>query len=93
VDNRSELPIYRADSVTLFMFICIIKNIVHRLDHCTQNWFDVASIYENMLMEIKRKSPEVVEAVASSNNAGCYHSALGISQRTGVTPGDTTSVN
>ena len=45
VDNRSELPIYGGDSITLFvMFICIIKNIFHRLDHCSQNCFDVASI-------------------------------------------------
>ena len=44
VDNRSELPIYGGDGITLFMFICIIKNIVHRLDHCSQNWFDVASV-------------------------------------------------
>ena len=42
-------------------------------------------------MEIKRKSPEIVEAFARSDNAGCYHCALlllsipGISQRTGVT--------
>ena len=42
-------------------------------------------------MEIKRKSPEIVEALVRSDNAGCYHCALlllsipGISQRTGVT--------
>ena len=42
-------------------------------------------------MEIKRKSPEIVEAFARSDNAGRYHCALfllsipGISQRTGVT--------
>ena len=42
-------------------------------------------------MEIKRKSPEIVEAFVRSDNAGCYHCALlllsipGISQRTGVT--------
>ena len=42
-------------------------------------------------MEIKRKSPEIVEAFARSDKAGCYHCALlllsipGISQRTGVT--------
>ena len=42
-------------------------------------------------MEIKRKSPEIVEAFARSDNAGCYHCAPlllsipGISQRTGVT--------
>lgn len=42
-------------------------------------------------MEIKRKSSEIVEAFARSDNAGCYHCALlllsipGISQRTGVT--------
>ena len=42
-------------------------------------------------MEIKGKSPEIVEAFARSDNAGCYHCAPlllsipGISQRTGVT--------
>ena len=42
-------------------------------------------------MEIKRKSPEIVEAFVRSDNAGCYHCDLlllsipGISQRTGVT--------
>ena len=45
IDNRSELPIYGGDGRTLFlMFICISKNIVHYLDHCSQNWFDVVSV-------------------------------------------------
>lgn len=41
-------------------------------------------------MEIKRKSPEIVEVFARSDNAGCYHCALlllsipGIGQRTGI---------
>ncbi|CAH3019314.1 unnamed protein product [Porites evermanni] len=68
-----------------------VRTYVHLLDHCSQNWFAVASIYENTLMEIKRKSPEINEAFVRSDNAGCYHCALlllsipGISQRTGVT--------
>lgn len=42
-------------------------------------------------MEIERKSPEIVEAFARRDKAGCYHCALllptilGISQRSGVT--------
>lgn len=67
-----------------------MRTYVHLLDQCSQNWFSVASLYENTLTEVKRKSPEIVEAFARSDNAGCYHCALlllsihGISQRTGI---------
>ena len=42
------------------------------------------------MIEVKKKSPEIVEAFVRSDNAGCYHCALlllsiqGISQRTGI---------
>ena len=73
------------------MFICIGNDIRLPSGSLHPELVGVVSIYENTLMEIKRKSPEIVEAFARSDNAGCYHCALlllsilGISQRTGVT--------
>ena len=63
---------------------------MHLLDQCSQNWFAVASLYENTLNEIKKSKPEIVEVFTRSDNAGCYHCAFlllsipGISQRTGI---------
>ncbi len=76
-------------SIACLLFLQV-KTYVHLLDQCSQNWFAVASLYENTLNEIKKSKPEIVEVFTRSDNAGCYHCAFlllsipGISQRTGI---------
>ena len=59
-------------------------------DTCTQDWFAVASILENLLLTLKVENPSLSKAFIRSDEAGCYHNNLliasihGISQRTGV---------
>ena len=62
---------------------------VHLFDSCTQNWFSVASIIENLLHNIKKKNNRIQRVYFRSDNAGCYHNAAlllslpGIGNRTG----------
>ena len=44
-------------------------------DNCTQNWFAVASIIEDVLKQLKQMHPGIQEAFLRSDNAGCYHCA------------------
>lgn len=59
-------------------------------NQCTQNWFAVASIIENVLVNIRRSKPNIKQAFLRSDNAGCYHAAQimltiqGISKRVGI---------
>ena len=63
---------------------------MHAFNQCTQNWFAVASIIENILATMKRSNPNIKQAFIRSDNAGCYHAAQlmltiqGISKRVGI---------
>ena len=63
---------------------------MHVIDKCSQDWFSVASILEDVLREIKKTTPMISEAFLRSDNAGCYHCAQlilaipGVSERSGV---------
>ncbi|CAB4012091.1 Transposon Tf2-6 poly [Paramuricea clavata] len=67
-----------------------VKTFFHLFDNCTQDWFSVASIIEDILSNLKESYPEISEAFLRSDNAGCYHCAplmlsiLGLSKRTGI---------
>lgn len=67
-----------------------VQTYVHVFNQCTQNWFAVASIIENVLANIKRSNPNIKEAFIRSDNAGCYHAAQlilslqGLSKRVGI---------
>ena len=52
-----------------------VQPYVHVFKQCTQNWYAVASIIENVLQEVRRSNPNIKEAFIRSDNAGCYHSA------------------
>lgn len=60
------------------------------IDKCSQDWFSIASILEDVLTEIKKTNPSILEAFLRSDNAGCYHCAQlilaipGISKRSGI---------
>ena len=51
----------------------VIKSYVHHFDSCTQDWYAVASIIENLLTTVKRDQPTVSKAFLRSDEAGCYH--------------------
>ena len=68
-----------------------VECYVHVFDSCTQNWFAVASIVEDVLSNVKKHDSNVSNVYIKSDNAGCYHctqliSALpGIGKRNGIT--------
>ena len=45
----------------------------HLCDSCTQDWFAVLSIIENLLSNVKAKYPSITKAYLRSDEAGCYH--------------------
>lgn len=67
-----------------------MKTFFYLFDKCTQDWFSVASIIEDVLSNLKEIYPQVTEAFLRCDNAGCYHCAPlmlaipGISKRTGI---------
>ena len=66
------------------------KTYVHPFDSCTQDWFAVASILENLLLTIKAHYPSVKCVHLRSDEAGCYHNNLllasihDVSKRVGI---------
>ena len=56
--------------------IVLITSYVHLLDSCTQDWYYVASIFENLLITIKSSSSNVKEFYLHSDEAGCYHNNM-----------------
>ncbi|KAK3738191.1 hypothetical protein QZH41_012773, partial [Actinostola sp. cb2023] len=59
---------------TLFT-ILKVRTYVHIFDSCSQDWFAVASILENVASELTRTAPQLKEIYLRSDNAGCYHNA------------------
>ena len=53
-----------------------VTTYVHLFDPCTQDWFAVASVVENLLSTIKSNFPLVNKAYLRSDEAGCYHNNL-----------------
>ena len=54
----------------------VVTSYVHLFDSCTQDWYSVASIFENLLTTIKSSSPNVKQAYLRSDEAGCYHNNM-----------------
>lgn len=67
-----------------------VASYAHLFNECTQEWFAVASIIENLLRTVKNNAPLVDKAYLRSDEAGCYHNNLliaavkGIGDRVGV---------
>ena len=63
---------------------------VHIFDTCSQDWFTVANIIENLLESIKKDNNTIRRIFLRSDNAGCYHNApllsalVSISKRLGL---------
>lgn len=51
-----------------------VTSYAHLFDQCTQDWFSVVSLVENLLSTVKANSPNVTKAYFRSDEAGCYHS-------------------
>lgn len=49
-----------------------VTSYAHLFDACTQDWFTVFSIIENLLHTIKAGRPFITEAYLGSDKAGCY---------------------
>lgn len=68
----------------------VATTYVHLFDSCTQDWFAVASILENLLVTLKAHNPSVNSVHLKSDEAGCYHNNLliasihDVSKRVGI---------
>ena len=51
-----------------------VESFVHLFDSCTQDWFSVASIVEDLLMHLKSKNSSIRSVQFRSDEAGCYPS-------------------
>ena len=56
----------------------------HLFDSCTQDWFAVLSIIENLLSNVKVNTPSITKAYLRSDEAGCYHNNFIIAALTDV---------
>ena len=54
----------------------MVVTYTHMFDSCTQDWFAVASILENLLLTLKTENPSLRKAFIRSDKAGCYHNNL-----------------
>ena len=51
----------------------VLTSYAHFFDACTQDWFAVLSIIENLLSNVRAKNPPITKAYLRSDEAGCYH--------------------
>lgn len=51
----------------------LVTSYVHLVDVCTQDWFSVSSILENLLSHMKADNPSLKKVFLRSDEAGCYH--------------------
>lgn len=56
-----------------------ITSYAHLFNSCSQDWFSVLSILENLLSIIKGSNPGITKAYFRSDEAGCYHNSCLIS--------------
>ena len=47
----------------------------HLFDQCTQDWYAVTSILEDLLKQLKVKNPLLQKVHLRSDEAGCYHNS------------------
>ena len=68
----------------------VVQSYAHLFDFCTQDWYSVASILEDLLVKFKYTHPSISQVYLRSDEAGCYHNnslitALpSIGERTGI---------
>ena len=68
-----------------------VISYAHLFDQCTQDWFSLASILEDLLTKLEARNPLIQRAYLKSDEAGCYHNSSliaavrDIAKRVGVT--------
>ncbi|VDI83212.1 Hypothetical predicted protein [Mytilus galloprovincialis] len=97
--REKQSDFYGQKGFSWHISVCIFKDTNGKLKHETfahlfnlvkQDWFAVASILENVLVNVRVRMPIITEVFLRSDNAGCYHTGLlwqaihGISERTDI---------
>jgi len=68
-----------------------VISYAHLFDQCTQDWYAVTSILEDLFKLLKVKNPELQRVHLRSDEAGCYHNSSlilavrDVAKRAGVT--------
>ena len=68
-----------------------VISYAHLFDQCTQDWYAVTSILEDLFKLLKVKNPELQRVYLRSDEAGCYHNSSlilavrDVAKRVGVT--------
>lgn len=52
-----------------------VISYAHLFDQCTQDWYAVTSIIEDLLTQLKTKNPLLQRVYLRSDEAGCYHNS------------------
>ena len=53
--------------------ITSVTSYAHIFDSCSQDWFTVSSIIENLFRNIKKSNSKIKNVYLRSDEAGCYH--------------------
>ena len=53
-----------------------VTSYVHLINSCSQDWFSVLSIVEDLFYNIKANNPDIKTVYLLSDEAGCYHNNL-----------------
>lgn len=53
-----------------------VSTYAHLLDSCSQDWYAVLSVFEDLLLNIRQNLPSVKTVFLRSDEAGCYHNNL-----------------
>ena len=67
-----------------------VQSYAHLFDSCTQDWYAVTSILEDLLVKFKSTHPSISQVYLPSDEAGCYHNNFliaalpSIGERTGI---------
>ncbi|KAK3713304.1 hypothetical protein QZH41_000682 [Actinostola sp. cb2023] len=52
-----------------------VISYAHLFDQCTQDWYAVVSIIEDLLTQLKARNPLLQKVCLRSDEAGCYHNS------------------
>ena len=61
-----------------------VTSYAHLFNSCTQDWFSVLSIIENLMSIIKKSNLGITKAYLRSYEAGCYHNSSLIASLRGI---------
>ena len=61
-----------------------VTSYAHLFNSCTQDWFSVLSIIENLMSIIKKSNLGITKAYLRSHEAGCYHNSSLIASLRGI---------